>query len=95
MRKVTVAATQMTCGWDVDANIRQAEDLVRKAAGQGAQIILLQELFERIYFCQKQKEAFRAFALPIAQNPAVLHFQALAEELSVVLPISVFEKNSL
>lgn len=92
MRKVTVAATQMACGWDVNANIQKADELVRQAVGKGANIVLLQELFERVYFCQQQKEEYRAFAVPLDQNPAIKHFQALAKELNVVLPISVFER---
>ena len=55
MRRVKIAATQMSCSCNVDENIEKAEDLVRKAAQQGAQIILLQELFETPYFCQKEK----------------------------------------
>ncbi len=93
MRKVTVAATQMACGWDVNQNIQHAEQLVREAASSGAQIILLQELFERVYFCQKQKEEYRQFATPTDQNTAIAHFQNLALELNVVLPISFFEQS--
>ena len=92
MRPVKVAATQMSGGWDVAANIAKAEALVREAAAQGANIILLQELFERNYFCQKQIPQYLAFATPIADNAAIQHFQALARELGVVLPISVFEQ---
>jgi len=92
LRNVTVAATQMPCGWDVEVNIDQAEQLVRQAAKEGANVILLQELFERVYFCQQQREDFRAFAVPVEQNPAVLHFQKIAKELNVVLPISIFER---
>jgi len=92
MRQVTVAATQMSCGWDVEENIAKAERLVRQAAEQGAQIILLQELFERCYFCQKQKEEYLRFATPVDDNPAIRHFQKIAAELKVVLPISFFER---
>ncbi|MHA7879748.1 MAG: N-carbamoylputrescine amidase [Saccharospirillum sp.] len=92
MRHVTVAATQMACGWDVDANIAKAERLVRDAAAKGAQIILIQELFERCYFCQKQKEAYLQFATPAEQNPAIAHFSKIARELKVVLPISFYER---
>lgn len=92
MRPVTVAATQMSCGWDLDANLARADALVREAAAKGAQIILIQELFERCYFCQKQKEAYMAFATPLEENPAVTHFQAVAAELKVVLPISFYER---
>ncbi|HEX9790394.1 MAG TPA: nitrilase-related carbon-nitrogen hydrolase, partial [Kiloniellales bacterium] len=55
MTHVTVAATQMACTWDREANIAGAEALVREAAAQGAQIVLLQELFETPYFCKDQK----------------------------------------
>ncbi|WP_320826469.1 N-carbamoylputrescine amidase [Reinekea sp.] len=92
MRNITVAVTQMACSWDVQANIEQADQLVRAAAAQGAQVILLQELFERVYFCQQQSEAYRAFATPLTDNSAIRHFSRLAEELQVVLPISFFER---
>jgi N-carbamoylputrescine amidase len=82
----------MACTWDVDANIHQADRLVRQAVSEGANLVLLQELFERVYFCQQQKEEYRAFAVPVEDNPAVKHFQALAKELNVVLPISIFER---
>jgi N-carbamoylputrescine amidase len=93
MGKITVAATQMTCSTDRDDNIASAEAMVRDAASQGAQIILLQELFETLYFCQSQKPTFFGLATDIQDNPAVRHFSALAQELDVVLPISFFEKK--
>ena len=55
MRKVKVAAVQMRCTRDVNMNIANAEKLVREAAADGAQIILLPELFERQYFCQERQ----------------------------------------
>ncbi|HQT64906.1 MAG: N-carbamoylputrescine amidase [Acidocella sp. 20-57-95] len=93
MRNVTVAATQMACGPDAAANIARAEALVRKAAAKGAQIILIQELFETRYFCQDQMYEFLALAKPLATNMAIAHFTLLAKELGVVLPISVYEKS--
>lgn len=93
MRKVKVAATQMSCSGDIDENIRNAEVLVREAAAQGAQIILLQELFETPYFCQKEKSDYYAYATELEQNKAVNHFKAVAKELQVVLPISFYEKR--
>tara|TARA_R110002020_G_scaffold131110_2_gene293230 strand:- start:2428 stop:3321 length:894 start_codon:yes stop_codon:yes gene_type:complete len=90
-RLVTVAATQMSCSWDRQANIDKAEKLVREAAGKGAQIILIQELFETPYFCQKPNAEYLQLATTIDQNPAIAHFKALAKELQVVLPISFFE----
>jgi len=92
MRNVTVAATQMACDWNVEANIARADKLVRQAAAAGAQIILIQELFERCYFCQKQVPAYLDFATARADNAAVRHFQALAKSLGVVLPISFYER---
>ena len=90
-RNVTVAATQMACSWDREANLATGERLVRAAHGEGAQVILLQELFETPYFCQQPNEDYMLLATPLAENPAVQHFQTLARELQVVLPISYFE----
>ncbi len=94
LEKVVVAATQMACSWEVDENIKKAEGLVRGAASQGAQIILLQELFERQYFPQKEKMEFFQFATPLEENRAVNHFKKVAKELEVVLPISFFERSN-
>lgn len=91
-RKVTVAATQMACSWDRDANIANGERLVREAHAQGAQIILLQELFETPYFCQKPNADYAQLATALSENPAIAHFQKVAKELDVVLPISYFER---
>jgi N-carbamoylputrescine amidase len=90
-RPVAVAALQMSCTWDTEANIRRADELVRRAAAQGAQIILLPELFETPYFCIEQDARHLALAHSVAEDPAVRHFGALARELGVVLPISFFE----
>ncbi len=92
MREVTVAATQMACSWDREANIAGAESLVREAAGKGAQIVLIQELFETPYFCQDQKQDYFALAQPAEGNPLLQHMSALAAELKVVLPVSFFEQ---
>ena len=92
MRNVTVAATQMECGTDPAANIARAENLVREAAEKGAQIILIQELFETPYFCQDQIHAYFNLAKPLSENAAIAHFAPIAKELGVVLPISVFER---
>lgn len=94
MRKISVAAIQMMCSSDRDENIAKAEALVRETAGKGAQIILLQELFETLYFCQSQKQDYFNLAADIKDNPAVQYFSELARELGVVLPISFFEKKN-
>ncbi|MFP4975038.1 N-carbamoylputrescine amidase [Paenibacillus sp. CN-4] len=94
MRNVTVAATQMSCSCNIDENISKAETLVRQAAASGAQIILLQELFETPYFCQKEKSDYYAYATELEHNKAVNHFKSIAKELQVVLPISFYEKKN-
>lgn len=92
MRKLTVSATQMACSWDLDENIQKAEELIQLAAEDGAQIILLQELFQTPYFCLEQKSTHYALARPLETDRAVQHFRAMAARLSVVLPISYFEQ---
>ncbi len=94
MRQVTVAATQMACNDVVWDNINKAEALVREAAAKGAQIILIQELFENLYFCQKQVPDYFRLAKSVQDNDAVNHFKKLAAELNVVLPVSFFEKQN-
>ncbi|MDR3597327.1 N-carbamoylputrescine amidase [Clostridium sp.] len=94
MRKVKVAATQMSCSSNIDKNIFKAEKFVREAANKGAQIILLQELFETPYFCQKEKSDYYIYASEVEQNKAINHFKKIAQELKVVLPISFYEKKN-
>jgi N-carbamoylputrescine amidase len=94
MATLKVAATQMACSSDRHENLANAERLVRAAADQGAQIILLQELFETLYFCQAEKVAFFQLATEREANAAIAAFAKLARELAVVLPISFFEKRN-
>jgi N-carbamoylputrescine amidase len=92
MSRVTFAATQMACGEDRAANMQRAEQLVREAARCGANVVLLQELFETPYFCKDHAPRHFALARPLDGHPAVEHFRSVARELGVVLPISVFER---
>ncbi|TEB07384.1 N-carbamoyl-D-amino acid hydrolase [Pelotomaculum schinkii] len=94
MRKVVVAATQMSCTSDGKENIAKAERLVRDAASQGAQVILLQELFEAPYFCQVEDPAYFKLAREVENQETIRHFQEVAKELEVVLPVSFFEKKN-
>src|ERR1700761_1202463 len=94
MKNVTLAATQMACSWDRDENIARGEKLVREAAQRGANIILLQELFETPYFCKDHDPKHLDLARPLEGHPAVEHFRGIARELKVVLPISVFENEN-
>lgn len=93
MRMITVAATQMACGEDAAENVAQAESLVRQAHAAGAQLILLQELFESRYFCQEQRARHFARAHDAASSPLLARMQRLARELGVVLPVSFFERD--
>ena len=93
MRNVTVATTQMACSWNIQQNIATATDLVTKAAKAGANIILLQELFETPYFCQVHDFDYFTLATSVEDNAAINHFKKLAKELQVVLPISFYEKS--
>jgi len=92
-RKVTVAATQFACTWDLDGNLARAEALVRRAARDGAQVILLQELFETPYFCIEQDSRHLRLATTLQENRAVAAMTRLARELGVVLPVSFFERS--
>ena len=93
-KQVTVAATQMSCTRDSIANIENAKKLTRQAANDGAQIILIQELFESVYFpCLNKPEEF-TMAKPYKDNPLLQEMSVLAKELSVVLPTSFFEKDN-
>jgi N-carbamoylputrescine amidase len=91
-RKVTVAATQFACGWDIAENIARAESLVRRAARDGAQVVLLQELFETPYFCIEQDSRHLRLATTLRENRAVTRLVEVARELQVVLPVSFFER---
>jgi N-carbamoylputrescine amidase len=89
---VNIAATQFACSGDADSNLAQAEKIIREAAKKGAQVILLQELFETEYFCKEHRAQHFEKARPVAGNAVVSRFGALARELEVVLPLSIFER---
>jgi len=94
MATVRVASIQMSMSSDLQTNIQKAETLVRQAAAEGSQIILLPELFMGLYFCQIESYAHFEQALPLENHPGISHFQKLAKALNVVLPISYFEKDN-
>ena len=92
MSKITVAATQMHCTWNKQENVDRAEKLIRQAATQGAQVSLIQELFEMPYFCIEIHEPYHDLATTLEENETFQRFQALAKELNVVLPFSWYER---
>jgi N-carbamoylputrescine amidase len=92
MRNVTVAAVQMSMADDVAPNVEAAETLIRDAAAQGAQIVLIPELFEGRYFCIDQLPEHFDRARPLDGHPTIEHFRSVAAELGIVLPINVYER---
>mgnify|MGYP001623936056 CR=1 FL=1 len=93
MSKVKIACVQMLCSADRMENIAKAEKSVCAAAQNGANIILLPELFERRYFCQERRYDYYDYAEPVEDNLAVQRLQKLSAELNVVLPVSFYEKD--
>jgi len=93
MTKITVAALQLAFGEDTQENIRNVADLVREAAGKGAQVVLPPELFEGPYFCRTEDESLFATARPTAEHPSVIAMQALAQDLGIWIPTSFFERD--
>jgi len=92
-RMISVAAIQTAYGTDMAANIAKTAGFVREAAAQGAQVILPSELFQGPYFCVAQEERWFAEAYPWREHPCVSALAPLAQELGVVIPISIFEKE--
>ena len=92
MSKVKIAAVQMRCTEEREENIARAEEMVRRAAADGANIILLPELFETPYFCQQKNYDFYFLAERTEDNPAVKRFMQVAKETGTVIPVSFYEK---
>jgi len=92
--KIKVAATQMTCTWETEENITKATNLIKQAAEKGANIILLQELFQTPYFCIQYDEDIFKLAQYFENNKILKQMSELAKKLNVVLPISFFEKDN-
>jgi N-carbamoylputrescine amidase len=91
--QVTVAATQMKASRDRQATLARADALVREAAARGAQIVLLQEMWETRFFAFNDwKPEHFALAAPADNHPALAHMAALAAELGVVLPVNFYER---
>ncbi len=89
---VKAAAIQMSMSEDKSVNVDKAKRLVREAAQNGANIILLPELFEGLYFCKDMDEQYFSWAAPLKDNRLIAEFQALSRELGVVLLVSYFER---
>ena len=94
MREVTFAATQMACSNNSKDNIDQAVNLIEQAAKKGANVVLIQELFETQYFCKDQKEELFRLAKPFEDNATIALMAKVAKDKNVALPVSFFEKSN-
>ena len=88
-----VGLIQLSCGPDPEKNLEHALDRVREAAGRGAQVICLPELFRTQYFCQREDHSLFDLAEPVP-GPTTERLSAVAKQLGVVLVGSVFEKRA-
>jgi N-carbamoylputrescine amidase len=91
--KFRAGLIQMSCSRDPNQNMSKAEWKIREAAGRGAQIVCLQELFRSEYFCREESAELFALAEPIP-GPATDRLGALAQELGVVLIAPLFERRA-
>ena len=81
----------MTCDWEIENNIKKSIHLIEKAAEKGANIILLQELFQTLIFCIQYDEEIFKLAQPFENNPLINKMSDVAKH-KVVLPISFLKK---
>ena len=92
MRNVTFAATQMACTADVEENVSKAESLIRRAKAMGADVVLIQELFSYLYFCQIVDRSYLTMAQPEEGHPMLERMSSLAKELEMVVIVTFFEQ---
>ena len=92
--KIKVAATQMSCSWELDENIEKAKKIINLAAADGANIILLQELFQSPYFCIQYDEKIFELAQSFENSTLIKEMSGVCKKLNVVLPVSYFEKSN-
>jgi len=90
---ITVAAIQSAFTDDAQHNVARMQELTHDAAARGANIVVLPELFEGHYFPKTQSEQLFERARPVEGNETIARFQALAEQLNIVVPVSFFERS--
>lgn len=93
MRILKVGLVQQSCGNDIAANISKLKENIRKCAAQGAQLVVLQELHNSVYFCQTETASLCDLAETIP-GPSTETFGALAKELGIVIVLSLFERRA-
>ncbi|MEQ1803693.1 MAG: carbon-nitrogen hydrolase [Gammaproteobacteria bacterium] len=87
------ALIQMRCSADPADNLQRALDFTRQAAGNGAKLICLPELFRSRYFCQSEDSAHFALAEPVP-GPSTEAFARIAAEFDATVVISLFERRA-
>lgn len=91
-KETRLAIVQMQMTKDLNTNLKNAFQKIEEACHNGANVVLLPELFENWYFCQEQNDEFFSLAHSVQGHPFLEHFKNLAKKLNVVLPVSFFEK---
>jgi N-carbamoylputrescine amidase len=91
--KFRIGLVQMACSAEPAGNLATAETRIREAAGRGAQIVCLPELFRSQYFCREEDTRFFDLAEPVP-GPTVESLSRLARELAVVIVGSIFERRA-
>jgi N-carbamoylputrescine amidase len=93
MRTLKVGMVQQSCGNDVAENKKKLKEGIRKCAALGAELVVLQELHNTVYFCQTENASLCDLAEPVP-GPSTEEFGALAKELGVVIVLSLFERRA-
>ena len=94
MRRVKVSTIQMQMSKCLEDNLKKAEMMIREACANGANIILLPELFERQYFCQERRYEYYNYAKETLDNDAVKMALKLSGELNVLILVSFYSKHA-
>lgn len=92
-RKIRVALVQQHNTADVEDNVRRLDKAVAEASENGADLVVLQELHDTLYFCQQEDVDAFDMATPVP-GPVSQHYSHLAKENAVVLVCSLFEKRA-
>ena len=93
MKILKVGMVQQSCSADIRSNIEKLEKNIRSCAEMGAQLVVLQELHNSVYFCQTENASLCDLAEPVP-GPSTEKFGALARELGIVLVLSLFERRT-
>ena len=93
MRKLKVGLVQQSCSASIEANLQKLESNIRTAAAKGAELVVLQELHNSLYFCQEENAKLCDLAEPIP-GPSTERFGKIAKELGIVLVLSLFERRA-